>query len=133
MAQTLTNTDAVSRGELIALLRSQLVQLGDDESSTCKVAADRQIFCRGFRRYSDEELKRRYGWIYRKQAGGGSRADLEDMANRWQLARQEVMARPTACDVQQLERDSCRGWDDFTSAELAQFYFESSGRTVVVT
>jgi hypothetical protein len=131
MSRTTTKTDHVSRAELIVLLRDQLALLTDEENSICKVAAEKGIFCRGFHRYSDEELKRRYGWIYRKQAGG-SRADLEEVANRWQLARQDVMAQPTSCDVQQLEHDSCRGWDDFTSDELAQFYFELTSRTVFV-
>ena len=131
MRGTLTKMDHVSRPELIVLLRDQLALLADEESSICKVAAERGIFCHGFHRYSDEDLKRRYGWIYRKQPGG-SRADLEEVANRWQLARQDVTGRRTSCDVQQLEHDSCRGWDDFTSDDLARFYFELSGRTVGV-
>ncbi len=44
-----------------------------------------------------------------------TREDLEEVANRWQLARHEVNALPTACDVQQIEHDLCGGWDDFTS------------------
>jgi len=130
MPGTLTKTDHVTRAELIVLLRDQLALLADEESSLCKVAAEKGIFCHGFHQYSDEELKRRYRWIQRKQPGG-SRGDPEDVANRWQLAPQDVTGLRTSCDVQQLERDSCRGWDDFTSDDLARFYFELTGRKVV--
>ena len=131
MSNTSTNTNHISRAEVISLLRNELALLTDDENSICKIAAEKGIFCRGFHRYSDRELKDRYGWIYRKQPGG-SRADLEAVANRWQLARQDVTAQPTSCDVQQLEHDSCQGWDDFTSSELALFYCELTGKTLSV-
>jgi hypothetical protein len=38
-----------------------------------------------------------------------SREELEDLDNRWQLARQIVGDLPIACDVQQKEGDSCGG------------------------
>lgn len=126
MGKTSMNTNHTSRSELIVLLRDQLALLAGDDSSICKVAAERGIFCKGFRRYSDEELKSRYGWISRKQTGG-ERTELEEVANRWQLARQEVTGHQTSCDVQQVEHDACGGWDDFTSDELARFYFELTG------
>ena len=123
--------ETISRPEVIAFLRVQLASLTDEETSICKVAAEKGIFCHGFRRYSDDELKQRYGWIYRKQPDV-SRQDLEDVANRWQLARQEVTKMATSCDVQQLERDTCRGWDDFTNESLSDFYFEMTGRRLEV-
>lgn len=130
MQRTSTKPVHVTRAELIVLLRDQLALLADEESSICKVAAEKGIFCQGFHRYSNEDMKRRYEWIQRKRPGG-TRADLEEVANRWQLARQEVTGLPTSCDVQQIERDACRGWDDFTSDDLSRFYFELTGRTVV--
>jgi hypothetical protein len=129
MPGTLTTTDQPSRAVLIELLRDQLALLADGEGSICKVAAEKGVFCRGFHRYSDEELKRRYDWIDRKQPGG-PRARLEEVADRWQLARQDVTGQRTACDVQQLEGDACRGWDDFSLEDLARFHRELSSRCI---
>jgi hypothetical protein len=53
-----------------------------------------------------------------------SRQTLEELINRWQLARQDVNGLPMACDVQQREHDACNGWDDFSNDELAKFYAE---------
>jgi hypothetical protein len=40
---------------------------------------------------------------------------------------------PLACDVQQMEHDMCRGWDDFSNDELSRFYAELTGKTIVVS
>lgn len=117
----------LSRPELIAALRDELSRRAGD-MSICKLAAQTGIFCKGFRHYSDDELKARYGWIAKKNPQV-SRAELEDVADRWQLARQEVLGEKTSCDVQQIEHDACGGWDDFTDEDLATFLRELTGRT----
>ena len=96
--------------------------------SICKLAAQTGVFCKGFRRFSDDELKARFGWIAKKDPEM-PRAQLEDVADRWQLARQDVLGALTSCDVQQLEHDSCGGWDDFTDEELTRFLRELGGRS----
>jgi hypothetical protein len=121
----------LTRDAVIDLLRGELLKLTDDDSSVCKVAAERGLFCQGFHRLSDGGLRRRYSWLDR-HAPGASREELEALANSWQLARQEVTQMPLACDVQQYERDSCGGWDDFSNDELSRFYFELTGRTAVI-
>lgn len=121
----------IPRSEAITLLRNELSKITDDDTSICKAAAERGIFCHGFQRYSDGGLRRCYAWIDKRRPGM-SRAELEDLANRWQLARQEVDQLPLACDVQQKEHDSCGGWDDFSNEELTRFYFELTGRALVV-
>src|SRR4051794_7763491 len=98
-----------SKQEAIDLLRSELLKLTDDDNSICKVAADRGIFCKGFQRYSEGGLRRRYEWL-QKQEPEIPRDELEDRANHWQLARQELHEAPLACDVQQKEHDVCGGW-----------------------
>jgi len=122
---TMVRTDA------IALLRTELLKVTSDEKSICQAAAERGIFCQGFRRYSDGGLRRRYSWIDKKRPGA-SREELENLANSWQLARQEVDQLPIACDVQQKEHDSCLGWDDFSNEDLARFCLDLTGRDVVV-
>ena len=117
--------NAQTRSEVIAALRDELSRRAGD-MSICKLAAQTGIFCKGFRHYSDEELKERYGWIAKKNPDA-SREALEDVADRWQLARQDVLGAMTSCDAQQLEHDTCGGWDDFTDDQLAVFLRELTG------
>ncbi len=74
-----------SRREAIGRLRTALLALTDDEHSICQVAAERGIFCHGFRRWNAAEFDRRW-----KSAIGRSthlsRAQIEEFANLWQLA-----------------------------------------------
>ncbi len=122
----------VSRPSLIVALRNELAHRANGEMSICKLAAQTGVFCKGFRRYSDAELRERYSWIARKNPDA-SRAELEETADRWQMARQDVIGAATACDVQQLEHDACGGWDDFTNEELSRFLLDLTGRTVEVS
>ena len=131
MAQPQTKPEFISRSGLIAALRDELGRRAGD-MSICKLAAQTGIFCKGFRRYSDAELKERYGWISKKNPDM-PRAELEAIADRWQLARQDVIDAPTSCDVQQVEHDACGGWDDFGDDQLAGFLRELTGRSVVVS
>lgn len=126
-----TPVETIARDEAVKILRGELLKLVDDENSICKVAAEKGIFCKGFQRYSDFELRKRYRWIARKDRRY-TREEIEDLANRWQLARQDVDELPLACDVQQVEHDSCRGWDDFSSEELGRFIYQVTGRVVAV-
>ena len=131
MSRTMLQEKTISRTEAIDRLRNELTKLADDENSVCKVAAKKGIFCKGFHRSSDGGLRRCYSWLDKRRPGM-SREELEDLANRWQLARQEVNQLPIACDVQQKEHDSCNGWDDFTNKDLATFYFELTGAPIAV-
>jgi hypothetical protein len=127
----ITTPETQSRESIIGALRTELARRANGEMSICKLAAQNGIFCKGFDRYSDNELKRRFGWIV-KRAPGATRQELEDVADRWQLARQDVDGVATACDVQQLEHDMCRGWDDFSNEQLSGFLLELAGPSVAV-
>ena len=131
MSRSQPKPESIARAEAIALLRSELMKHTDSETSACKFAAEHGIYCRGFSRFSDEELKQRFNWITRRRTDM-SRDELEAVANRWQLARQDVLACAVACDVQQIEHDLCNGWADFTNTELAKFYKELTGNNIVV-
>jgi hypothetical protein len=124
--------DYISRPTLIRVLREELSRRANGEMSICRLAAETGIFCKGFRRYSDDELRERYGWISKKNPDA-SREELEAIADRWQMARQDVVGAATSCDVQQLEHDACGGWDDFSNDDLARFLRELTGRRVEVT
>lgn len=126
-----TTPEALTRNDLIKKLRNELSLLTDEETSICKAAAEHGIFCHGFQRYGDNELRRRYGWIVRKRPNM-TREDLEAVANDWQLAQQEVHETPLACDVQAKVQDTCGGWADFTNEQLSQFYKQLTGREVSI-
>ncbi len=132
MAQPAPIPEAISRQELVERLRVLLRDFADQETSICKVAAQKGIFCRGFRRYGDGELRRKYSWIVRKRPEL-SRDDLEKIANDWQLAQQQVYDVGFACDVQTRLHDTCGGWDDFSNGDLARFYVELTGREVTIS
>ena len=127
-----TRPTKVKRDVAINQLREALVGMTDDDHSMCEIAAEKGIFCGGFKRYSDTELRERYGWLARKNPDA-PREVVEDLANRWQLARQEFRDRNLACDVQTIEHHTCGGWDEFSNDELATFYRELLGKEVVVT
>ena len=122
----------MSRSSAVARIREALELLTDEETSICKVAAEHGIFCHGFNRYTDNELRRRYGWIVRKRPGM-TREELETIANDWQLTQQEVHDTSFACDVQTKLHDTCCGWDDFTNEELEGFYKQITGSEVRVS
>jgi hypothetical protein len=117
----------MKREELIAQLREALTGLTSDEKSMCQVAAERGIFCRGFRQYDDQELRNRYWWLVRKRPDL-TRAELENLANEWQLSQQDVRDADIACDVQSKVHDTCNGWDGFTDEQLAAFYQQVTGK-----
>lgn len=128
---TETQIESVTREEAIETLRRELISLSDEEHSVCAVAAEQKIFCSGFRRYDTADLRDRYWWIVRRRPDI-TREELEAIANDWQLAQQEVHDLPLACDVQTKVHDTCRGWHDFTNAELAFYFRQMTGRTVQV-
>lgn len=119
----------VTRQQAINELREALLALVDDDHSICEAAASRGILCRGFRQFSDSELAKRYEWIVRKR-GVASREELEELANRWQLAKQFVQCESLSCDVQAREHDTCGGWDDFTDEQIAGFVKQLVGDTI---
>ena len=131
MAAAATKATPVSRTAAITMLRDALTRIAGPDTSICKAAAERGIFCRGFRRDDEAALRARYKWIEERRPGI-SREDLEDLGDRWQLARQELHQLPTSCDVQAAEHDTCGGWDDFSAEELSRFIFELTRKQVAV-
>ncbi len=131
MSTTQTRPEAIDRSRVIDLLRGAMLERIGEDQSACRWAAEKGIFCRGFAQFDDQELRSKYSWIMRRRPKL-TRPELEEIADHWQLARQEVGGQPIACDVQQREHDMCRGWDDFTNEQLARFLFEITGTSVVV-
>jgi hypothetical protein len=119
------------RNEAISRLRSSLLAMTDDEHSLCQVAAERGIFCRGFRRWGEAEFDRRWR-MYIGRSTHLSREQMEEYANLWELAEQIRKRVSLACDAQTEARGPCRGWNEFSNAEIARFCNDVLGENVEV-
>jgi hypothetical protein len=123
----------MTRDELIQALRARLLPFVDEDVSLCEAAARRGIFCHGFAQWTFTELRKRHPTIVRSRRRV-TPAELRELANRWQLARQAALGGELACDVQMQEGAlrTCKGWDGFSDAELARFLHELGGEEVEV-
>ncbi len=114
---------AWTRDEAIARLRIRLVEIAGVERSICRVAAERGIFCRGFRRWNDSEFHERC-----KATLGVSthltRAQMERLADIWQLSEQLRHGVGLACDAPAGSHGACRGWEEFSDQEIREFSCE---------
>lgn len=120
-----------TRGGAISNLREALVKLTDDDRSLCQVAAERGIFCHGFHRWNAREFD--HHW--RNAIGRSthlSRSQMEEFANLWQLAEQIRLGVTLACDAQAAEHGPCRGWDEFSNADLSRFCCDILGQSIEV-
>lgn len=119
------------RSEAIARLRETLRRLTDDEHSLCQVAAEQGIFCHGFRRWPASEFDRRWRGALGRSTHL-SREQMEQLANIWQLAEQIRCRVTLACDTRNGSQSPCRGWDEFSNADIARFCSDLLGVSVEV-
>ncbi len=120
--------DRLSRPAAIDEIRRIMKALPQDDQCACAIAARYGIFCKGFTRYSDEELKKRFAWIARPRPGV-SRSELERLASAYHRGRQEVTGAEICCDVETREHCGCDGWNTFDNAALEAFYKDLTGRS----
>ena len=120
----------MTRQAAIGDLRRALVAAAG-EHSICRVAQEKDLFCRGFGQWKLHELKQRYPQITRSRSRL-SRSEMEDLADRWQLARQFVRGESLACDVQMQEGQlrTCDAWEGFGDDELERFHLELCGEEI---
>jgi hypothetical protein len=121
--ESVATTQRIHRDDAVARLRIRLIELTRPGQSTCQMAVERGVFCQGFRRYSNVELRALYGCLDPSKA----RTELESQANSWQLLRQAEHGTLTSCDAQWQSYESCHGWDDFSNDRLAEFCAELIG------
>jgi hypothetical protein len=119
----------LSRPQAIEEIRRILNALPQDDMCACAIAARYGIFCKGFARYSDEELKNRFAWIARPRPKI-SRAELERLASAYHRGRQEVTGAEVCCDVETREHCGCDGWNAFDNLAIEDLYKGLTGRQV---
>lgn len=122
----------LTRPQAIAALRRALERLGDAEHSTCHVAAERGIFCRGFRRFDDHEFHRRWKPVL-GESTHLNRGQIERLADVWELCEQVRQHVRVTCDARAVSPGACRGWYEFSNETLAGFCSELLDRRVIVT
>ena len=120
-----------TRAEAIVRLRSALLDLCGQGRSMCRVAAERGIFCRGFGRWPEREFRERWKLLIGVSTHL-SRAQMERLADIWQLGEQLEHRVALICDAQTTSPGACRGWDEFSNADLTRFCAEILGRSVTV-
>jgi len=123
----LPQVDRISRPQAIEEIRRIMNALPQDDECACAIAERYGIFCKGFARYSDAELKKRFGWISRTRPGA-SRAELERLASAYHRGRQEVTGAAICCDVETREHCGCDGWNTFDNRALEELYLNLTGR-----
>jgi len=121
----------LSRPQAIALLREKLAAMTDESHCLCAVAAQKGIFCRGFERLSDRELRKRFWWIARKRPQA-TRAQLEEAISLYHLGREEIRGEAICCDVETREHAGCDGWNQFDNSAIEKFVLEIVGRRISV-
>jgi hypothetical protein len=124
-----TAVEHLSRPEAIERMRSMLKRLTDEDHCLCSVVGRLGIFCKGFKQYSDDELRKRFEWIARKRPGA-TRETLEELANLYYLGRGEVTGAAISCDFETREHAGCDGWNTFDNLELEGFYRTLIGNPV---
>ena len=122
----------LTREEAIRKISNYLLQFVDDEHSMCQVAKQKGIYCLGFGQYSHQDLRERYIHLI-KPGRKYSREQLEDLANTWELARQEVHDKRISCDAEQIDGDRCGGWDGFKNDQLIEYCRALLGEEIEIT
>lgn len=121
----------MTRDGAVAAIRARLIEMVDEDHCMCQVAGGNGIYCHGFGRLTEDQLRQRYSWLLRIDASM-DRKELENRANKWELARQIVHEVPIACDAQDMEKDTCSGWAGFDDETIARFYRDLVGEEIVI-
>jgi hypothetical protein len=121
-----------TREQAIAALRRGLDRFADGEHSTCQIAAERGIFCRGFRQWDDHEFHRRWKTVL-GESTHLSRPQVERLADLWELSEQVLQHVRLTCDARAAVPGPCRGWYEFSNETLARFCGELLGQAVIVS
>jgi hypothetical protein len=121
----------LSRPEVIDRLRAVLVRLAGEGQCVCSAVGQLGIFCQGFNRYTDPELREQLDWIVRKRAGA-SRETLESVAALYHLGRLEATGKEICCDVETRDHVVCDGWNSFDNSALERFHLAMVGQPVKI-
>jgi hypothetical protein len=125
-------SEEITRAAAVQKIRLKLLELTEGGKKTvCEVATAKNVFCRGFSRYTDPELKRTFSQVLQKDPHM-TREQLEKGAAASQLGQQRAGNWLLTCDMQYARYETCRAWDDFTNAELAHFCEELLSERVEV-
>ena len=83
------------------------------------------------RRWHEAKFHRKWKFVL-GQSTYPTRAQMERLANIWQLSEQIRCRVGLACDAQTIAHGPCRSWHEFSNELLARSYGEVLGRNVIV-
>src|SRR5262252_6125686 len=119
----------MTRPQAIDRIRRCLSAGETDEQCACVVASRYGMFCGGFAKLSDKELRQRYHWIVRKHPGI-AREELERLASLYHVGRQQATGCALCCDVETRDHCGCDGWNSFDSRTLESVCFDMTGEVI---
>lgn len=112
-----------SREEALKRIRDFLVANTREDETTCQAAARAGIFCRGYDKWTTEQLRELYPWLAKKMPGDTPREEFLKLITAWDGARMLVhKGAATTCDVHSMDRDVCLGFDRFSNKNLKRMF-----------
>ena len=100
------------------------------DTDLSEVLAANRAFHLKDRRWNAAEFDRRWRCAIGRSTHL-SRQQMEDFANLWQLAEQVRQRVSLACDAKTRE-GTCRGWDEFSNADISRFCADLLGKDVLI-
>lgn len=111
-----------TRDQAIARIRRFLLARRKGGESTCETAARLGIFCRGYTRWSADQLRVMYPTLTEGLPTEASRDDILHLIVRWDRARMLLHDVATVCDARDLDNQGCLGFDRFSNRELRDLF-----------
>lgn len=113
-----------TRDEALGRIRRFLVSRRKGGESTCETAARLGIFCRGYTRWSADQLRAMYPTLTAGLPPETPRNELLHLIVRWDRARMLRHDLPTVCEARDLDHEGCLGFDRFSNRELKRLFPE---------
>lgn len=125
--------ETLTREALIERLRLALLRRRLEPDAVCDVAAEHGHFCPGFAHWMVHTLRRRHG-PFELERPPPSNEEIAALLLEWKELRLSGFALATYCRASAPSGNQpvCRGWDEWSSGQLARFYHELSGEAVQV-
>lgn len=122
-----------TREQALKRIRRFLATQRRGDETTCQTAARLGIFCRGYDRWSTDQLRRLYPTIAQQLPPDASRDELLELIQVWDKARLILTRAPTTCDAKALDNEGCLGFDRFSNEQLKRLFprlFRKSDRII---
>jgi hypothetical protein len=111
-----------TRAEALDRIREFLRTQQQSDETTCQTAARLGIYCRGYDKWSDDQLREVYPWLAKKLPAEAPRQALLNLIVAWDGARMLVHKTDVTCDAHAIDQDACLGFDRFSNQALKRMF-----------